>query len=220
MVASPAPVEDGPVRGRPRDARVEQAVLAAALELLRDGGVARLSMDVLAARANVAKATIYRRWESKERLVLDALRSALDPIEAPDTGTLRGDLEGLLGRVFERFGTGHLSDVLPLLVSAAAHDDALKASLDEYLHSRREPLLVIVDRAVERGEVSPRIDRELFVEVVMGPALFRRLVTVGPLDQAYVRRLLDWVLAGASGSGVSRGQGEDVGPHFDGRAGC
>jgi AcrR family transcriptional regulator len=197
LVAAPASLTAGPARGRPRDARVDRAVLTAALELLREGGVTGLSMDLLATRANVGKATIYRRWESKEHLVLDALRSAMEPIEAPDTGALRSDLEGLLERVFERFGSGHLSDVLPLLISAAAHDDALEASLEAYLHSRREPLLQVLERAVERGELAPDIDRDLFVEVVMGPALFRRLVTSGPLDAAYAHRLLDWVLGHA-----------------------
>jgi AcrR family transcriptional regulator len=196
VVASPVSLDVGPVRGRPRDARVDRAVTQAALELLREGGVAGVSMDLLAARANVAKATIYRRWDSKERLILDALRSALAPIEAPDTGSLRGDLEALLAQVFERFGTGHLSDVLPLLISAAAHDEALKASLEEYLQSRRAPLLRVLERAAGRGEVPADIDRELFVEMVMGPALFRRLVTAGELDAPYVGRLLDWVLRG------------------------
>lgn len=183
-------------RGRPRDARVERVVLTATLELLREVGVAGLSMDLLATRANVAKTTIYRRWDSKEQLLLDALRSALEPLEAPDTGVLRRDVEGLLNQVVERFGSGHLSDVLPLLVSAAAHDEALKASLEQYLHSRREPLRRVLQRAVDRGEVRPDVDRELFVEVVMGPVLFRRLAATGPLDAPYVNRLLDWVLAG------------------------
>src|SRR5262245_34265059 len=81
-----------PRRGHPRDARCDHAILQATLDLLVEAGAANLSIDGVAARAGVGKATIYRRWSSKEALVLETLSSDATTIEIPDTGSLRGDL--------------------------------------------------------------------------------------------------------------------------------
>src|SRR4051794_4702288 len=88
---------EAPRRGRPRDARCDEAILHATLELLVEADAGSLSIDGVAARAGVGKATIYRRWNSKEALLLEALSSDTSIIEAPDTGTLRGDLESYFG---------------------------------------------------------------------------------------------------------------------------
>ena len=80
-------------------------MLAATLELAGEVGVSKMSMDDVAERAKVSKATIYRRWSSKEQLVLDALRSAMSPLDDVDTGSLRGDLELYLSELAQRFQT-------------------------------------------------------------------------------------------------------------------
>src|SRR3954469_286453 len=113
ITAADVPGADVPVadakRGRPRDARCDHAILEATLELLV-GGIGNLSIDAVAARARVGKATIYRRWATKEALVLEALGSDTVTISAPDTGTLRGDLEEYFRQVLERFRDATGSD--------------------------------------------------------------------------------------------------------------
>src|SRR5215218_6421514 len=100
-------------RGRPRRVDADGAILDATLELLNEVGVAGLSMDLLAQRAGVGKATIYRRWESKEAVILHALRTSDTPIAVPDEGSLRADLNAYLDAVVDHYHPGRGSDILP-----------------------------------------------------------------------------------------------------------
>jgi AcrR family transcriptional regulator len=193
-VESPASVT--PIRGpgRPRDARCDQAILRATLDILREGGVAALSIDAVAARAEVGKATIYRRWTSKDVLVLEALRSDGDPIDVPDTGNLRDELETYFDRLIERFAANDGSDVLPHLIEAACYDADVRASLDDYIKQRQKPLRSILLRAAQRGDIAEDVDRVVMAEALVGPVIYRRLLTGGRIDRAFVRKLLDIVI--------------------------
>jgi AcrR family transcriptional regulator len=185
---------DGPRRGRPRSAEVDAAVLAATLELAGEVGVSRLSMDELAERAKVSKASIYRRWPSKEQLVLDALRSAVSPIDDRDTGSLRGDLEAYLHELARRFHSGQMSDVLPHLIEVACHDAALRSSLDDYIATRRVPLRRMLARGQARGELDRGVDLDVLIDVILGPFAYRRLLSHTPIDRAFVDNVLAIVL--------------------------
>src|SRR3954447_3389178 len=145
-IAADPPATDAK-RGRPRDARCDQAILDATLELLV-GGIGNLSIDAVAAKARVGKATIYRRWSTKEALVVEALGSDSVTITTPDTGTLRGDLENYFDHVLERFVDAKGSDVLPHLIEAACYDAVVRESLDRYITSRRAPVREVLRRAV------------------------------------------------------------------------
>ena len=180
-------------RGRPRRADADEAILNAALELLAETGAAGFSMDVLAQRAGVGKATIYRRWASKEALVLDALRTATAPIPVPDEGDLRADLSAYTDALVERFGGGRGSDVLPHLIAASCYDDQLRASLDDYTRGRQRTIRLILRRGIERGELPPDTDVDLLVDVILGPFLYRHLLTGAPVDRKFARRLVDHV---------------------------
>jgi len=190
-------VGDAPVparRGRPRRADADGAILSAALQLLAEVGVGGLSMDELAQRAGVGKATIYRRWTSKESLVLDALHTATTPIPTPDEGDLRSDLITYTDALIERFGAGRGSDVLPHLIAASCYDDHLRASLDEYTRARQATTRLILGRGIERGELPPDADLDLLVDVILGPFFYRHLLTGDPLDRDFSRRLVDLVI--------------------------
>jgi AcrR family transcriptional regulator len=181
-------------RGRPRRADADEAILGATLVLLTEVGVAGLSMDLLAQRAGVGKATIYRRWESKETLILDALRLTTAPVPVPDEGSLRADLMAYLDAVIERFNPGRGSDILPHLIEASCYDDQLRSSLDEYTLGRQTTIRLILQRGIERGELAADTDIDLLVDVVLGPFFYRRLLTGAALDQDFTRRLVDLVL--------------------------
>jgi AcrR family transcriptional regulator len=193
----PAPVHDegcAPKRGRPRSAEVDEAVLAAALELLGEVGISGMSMDEVASRASVSKSTIYRRWPTKERLVLAALRSAMLPLDHVDTGELRRDLDLYLGELRGRFEDSTMNDVLPHLIEVACHDPAIRSSLDDYIRYRRRPLRSIFEHAVERGELSTDVDLDVLIDAVLGPFIYRRLLSNDPIDAGFVDRLLAIVL--------------------------
>ena len=118
-------------------------------------------MDLLAQRAGVGKATIYRRWDSKEALILDALRMTATPIPVPDEGNLRDDLFTYMDAVIECFSPGRGSDVLPHLIEASCYDPQLRASLDDYTLGRQATIRVLLQRGIERGELPADADVDL-----------------------------------------------------------
>ncbi|MCU1396201.1 MAG: putative TetR family transcriptional regulator [Ilumatobacteraceae bacterium] len=174
--------------------RCDHAILQATLDLLAEGGAANLSIDGVAARAGVGKATIYRRWTSKEALLLEALGTDTTVIEAPDTGNLRSDLEGYFGGLVDGMRDRANSDVLPHLIEVAFYDPEVKHALDQYLVTKQESLRQLLARAQSRGEIAPTIDLKVFVEVTIGAVVYRRLLTGEPLDRVFVGKLLDIVV--------------------------
>ncbi len=181
-------------RGRPRSAEADDAILAATLELAGEVGINGMSMDDLAARAGVSKATVYRRWPSKETLVIAALDSAIVPLDDVDTGSLRGDLDLYLGELVQRFGRNPMNDILPHLIEAGCRDEAVRSSLDDYVRHRRAPLRGVFDRALARGELRDDVDLNVLIDAVIGPFVYRRLLTRDPIDEGFVARLLSILL--------------------------
>ena len=188
---SPAP------RGRPRSKELDASILTATLELAAEVGINGMSMDDLAQRAGVSKASIYRRWPSKELLVIDALRSAMGPLDAVDTGDVGGDIRAILGDLVARFSSkDRMSDVLPHLIEVATHDPALRVELDAYTQLRRVPMRTILERGVARGEISPDVDLDTLIDALLGPIIYRRLLTGGTIDTAFIERLMALVVPG------------------------
>ena len=183
--------------GRPRSERAHQAILRAALDLAVEGGLARMTMEGVAARSGVGKATVYRRWATKEALMADALLS-LGTVAAPDTGSVRGDFLGLTAQVLEAGAPGALR-LMPRLLSEAAEDPELFAVCREVLvEPRRAQLREVLRRGVERGELRADLDLELAIDGLIGPLVYRVLLTGG--DAAQLRgvpeRVLDQALGG------------------------
>jgi AcrR family transcriptional regulator len=196
MAALPTAEEARPSRGgRPRDPSRDGVIRAAILQLLADVGYGALTMDAVAAEAGVGKATIYRRWRTKEDLVVDTI-SDLNRAEAqtPDTGSLEGDLRELL-RTLVGVVNGPTGAATLSLLSTVPRQPALA----EAFHSG--PLAVwqqsfdeVFDRAEARGEVSPSFRRSVAAESVSAPLVQRWLLTGRPVDEAYTDELLDTVV--------------------------
>jgi AcrR family transcriptional regulator len=180
--------------GRPRDARADEAIIAATLQLLGQGGIAGVSIEAVAATAGVGKATIYRRWPSKEALVLHAMLIGTEQPPTPDTGSLRGDLEAYLLDLVERIQAFRHQDVLPHLVGAASYDPAVRSALADYIRARQAPMRTILGRAATRGDLPSGTDQTVFIDAVLGAINYRRLMTDAPVDAAFVRDLLDTML--------------------------
>ena len=145
-------------RGRPRSEKARTAILDAATELLLEQGLEAVSMDEVAERAGVSKATIYRWWPSKETLALDALYHEWDtaPPEPPDTGSLRGDLLALLRPWIRRVRARPYGRVVAELVAEAQTDPEFASIYHaRFVAPRREPGRALLRRAIERGELPP-----------------------------------------------------------------
>lgn len=177
------------------------AVLAAALDELIEVGYARLSVESVAARAGVHKTTVYRRWPSREALVTDALleQRARD-VPIPDTGSIGADLRALAHAIAASISsaTGHA--VARTLVSAGSDIPEVTTAVRDFWSARLAASRAVVDRGVERGELPPDVDPDLLIEALVGPLYLRLLVTREPLDDAFIDRLVDLLLAGTSGS--------------------
>jgi AcrR family transcriptional regulator len=187
------------VRLRPggRSARVREAVLDATLSLMVEQEP--LSIARIAARAGVHESSIYRRWGTREALVIDAVGSRLSAeIPLPDTGTLRGDLVILLQRNIDF----QLSPLGRQLMRAAAID-ANGADIDvrrDYWPKRFERIGVMFERAIARGEIPPGADTTLVAELLIAPFHFRALVSHAPFDDNLAERLTNFVLSGLHAS--------------------
>jgi len=176
------------------DARVQRskkAVLAAAHELLSQAGLGGVSVDAVSERSGVAKTTIYRHWRSRTALLLDACSNLSARPQPPDTGTLRGDLETMALYLAGRLQTAGWANVLPSIVDAAERDPKL-ARLQASLHGEmRGAFKVIIERGQERGEVDAAADPTEVIAAVMGPLYYRRWFSREPLDEGFVRGVVE-----------------------------
>jgi len=184
--------------GRPRSEASHQAIIRATLEGLVEVGYGALTMEAVRTRARVGKATIYRRWSSKEELVRDAIVFLHDDFETPDTGSLRGDYEALAAAVRASASRGGAATLMPRLLVDAAGDPELHAIFRANLvEPRRAALRAVLERAIARGELRPDVDLELMIDLFAGPAVYRLLITGGDMSKMFtVEAQVDALLNG------------------------
>ena len=193
--------------GRPRSAQADEAIVDAVLALLTEEGFDKLSMDAVAARAGVGKATIYRRWASKEALVIEAVARRTDPFPAEAEGSVRDRLVAVLDAMLalSRSGVGRL---LPCMVGASVSNPTLARHYRaQIIEPRRARLGEILRAGVTSGELRPDLDVDLATDLVTGPLLYR-IVFPGDtaIDAGHCARLVDALLAG-----LSQGRGRPSG---------
>jgi AcrR family transcriptional regulator len=183
--------------GRPREERADRAILAAALELMAERGVRDLRMDDVASRAGVGKATIYRRYRSKQELVSATVAQLVSEITLPDTGSTRDDLLALMHKAVTVYSGSLEAGVMPGLVDAMSRDPELARTVREgFLAGRRAGLRSVLERGVARGELTADMDFELALDVLGGPLFYRLLVTGGPIDERLAHGVAELILRG------------------------
>jgi AcrR family transcriptional regulator len=193
-----------PAAGRPRSEEAHRAILDATLALLVEVGYSALTVEGIANRAGVGKATIYRRWASKLPLVIEAF-GLLPSFEEADTGDLEADLEQMLRSYLRLFNSTPLGAVLPSLAGERAHNPELSEMFAEVLKSRRQPLIGALQRAVARGELPPDTDVDLAADLIVGPIAVRLFFTGGKLHPRIVRPIVELALRGVR-QGTSGGR--------------
>ena len=172
--------------GRPRSEASHHAIIQATLELLVESGYRSLTMEAVRDRAGVGKATIYRRWSSKEELVRDAIVFVHDDFVAPDTGSLRGDYEGMARAVVAAAQKAGAATFMPRLLGDAANDPELHAIFYEHLVApRRRQTRIVLERAIARGELRDDLDVELMMDLFAGPVVYRLIISGGDFGQLF-----------------------------------
>ena len=171
--------------GRPRSTRVDEAIVEAILDLLAEGStIEALSIEAIAARAGVGKATIYRRWSGKEALLIDALRT----LKGPPTDAQRQDRPRGPGDPAQRGGP---QPGRPRGVDLPVHDadefsaiPSMHRLYQELLEPRRQVMRDVLRRGIERGELRPDLDIELMLSMLTAPVLLQRMLRWHPnLDE-------------------------------------
>jgi AcrR family transcriptional regulator len=203
MPAQPDPDFDAPRPGRPRDASRDVAILAAAISILAETGFERMTMEMVAVRAKAGKGALYRRWSSKQELVLEAVaqmkRDQVDLDNLPDTGSLRGDMLALF-RAASAEEAEHkrraIAGLATLLGQAPSLADATSEALTEpWIHANR----VLMQRAIDRGEIDATAPVKTLVRLIPSLGGYRSIVERKPFDHAFLVEMLDCILLPALG---------------------
>jgi len=172
----------------------EQEILAATLDVLADVGYDRLTMDAVATHARASKATLYRRWNGKVSLIIDALLSQKGPITTPDTGTLRGDLLDVF------CGMGGLTDerqmaVLASVITAIARDAEFAAAFREkFIGPKAKVGRMLFERALARGEIRDDVDLDIVTAALPGIVLHRQFLLGEAPTQDLITRVIDQII--------------------------
>ncbi|NJP33870.1 TetR/AcrR family transcriptional regulator [Micromonospora thermarum] len=193
------PTADAPRSpGRPRSVRADEAIIDATLDLLAEGNtIEAISVEAIAARAGVGKATIYRRWPGKDALLRDALRTLKGGQPELSGRSVRDDLMLLLGAV------GHNIDpraarIMPCLVPAVNRSPEQYELYQNIIEPRRELMREVLRRGVRAGELRADLDIEVTLAMLTGPMLVQRMLRWHPdLDEATLpEKIVDGVLEG------------------------
>ncbi|HEX5566331.1 MAG TPA: TetR/AcrR family transcriptional regulator [Streptomyces sp.] len=190
----------GAVRGRPRSAAADRAIIEAVLRLLERGtGIDALTMEGIAREAGVGKATVYRRWPGKDALLLDAMRTLDEPPAVVRGESVRDDLVEFLERLRQRGLARRDSALLRAMASHLhSHPRLWQSYHDTVIRARREMLHTVLRRGMDNGEIRTDLDVEVLGELFVGPMLSRALLHEwAELPEGLAEQIVDGVLEGA-----------------------
>lgn len=200
--AGTAPADrDRKAPGRPRSARADEAIIDAVLGLLADGHSAEaISIEAVAARAGVGKATIYRRWPNKEALLVDAVATMKGPLPAVRGESVRDDLVALLSRVWQNQDSRG-AKIISCLLPEVQRSTSLHGCYQEVIEPRRQAMREVLQRGVRTGELRPDLDVELALSLLSGPVLIQSMLRWNPAiaSEDLAARVVDAVLGGIAG---------------------
>ena len=188
--------------GRPRDARADEVILDAAATVLARCGPGGFTVDAVATRAGVGKATIYRRWPSRAHLLLETANRAVIDISDPDTGSLRSDLVYVLSALAVKLRLTDAGRLLPALMAEASINPEMSRTLTGFIDERRELAVHLVRRAIDRGELPADTDEMLLLDLAAAPIFYRLFVARQAVEPEDVERMVDAALAAADAGGV------------------
>jgi AcrR family transcriptional regulator len=198
MAAQAIPIEKK--RGRPRSSDTEKAILKAASEIVMATSLAEMTIEGVAERAGVGKASIYRRWPSKGALAFEAVVDTILTAEpTPDTGSLEGDLARVAESWVRLANLRRVGRTLAHFIAEVQSDPDLAVAWRERFVSRiRMERRPIIERAIARGEIPAGSDPELIMDLLYGPLYHRYLNGHLPFDESFARGVARMVAAAAT----------------------
>jgi AcrR family transcriptional regulator len=184
--------------GRPRSEESRQSILRSTLKLLKqEGGFPELSIEAIAADANVGKTTVYRWWPTKAALVADAFStSAEKELRFPNTGSLQRDMNLQMRGLIRIFRSQRGKLVAALLAGGQSDPELIEAYRDQFLWPRRRQAYQTLQRGVDRGELPAGCDFDLILDSLYGPILMRFLIRHIKLDESFADEICQLVLQG------------------------
>jgi AcrR family transcriptional regulator len=190
-------------KGRPRNVETQKAILAAAYHLLLETGFEAVTVEKIAERAKVSKATIYKWWSNKAAVVMDSFLSAASArLPVPDTGSVVDDIVMQVSNL-AKFLTSQEGKVINELIAEGQFDLKLAEEYRvRYFYPRRLDSRHILERGVKRGELRKNLNIELAIDLIYGPLFYRLLITGETLDTCFIRNLIEYAFAGIEAKGV------------------
>jgi AcrR family transcriptional regulator len=191
-------VTNAPTRGRPRQASAGKAIVDATLELLAERGFQEATIEAIAARAGVGRNTIYRRWASKEELIVDALQELVVDLDFQEDGDVYSLLLDWIRDFVRVFGDPLYGRILPVVLGELQRNpEFARVYSEQIVQPRYEALLEFLRAAVERGELHPEADPEHIVDLLAAPPFVRALpVGLPPVSERYPEELLETIWRG------------------------
>jgi len=184
-------------RGRPRCEQTRANILAATFALLDEGGPGAATMDAIAQRAGVSKATVYRWWPSRGWVILESLVELMERESAfVDTGSLATDLRAQVRALARILRTSSGSSIAAIIAEMQTDPEIGQAFREAFLARRRRSAKAMLARAEARGELRPGLDPELVLDLLYAPLYLRLLLKHQPIDEAFVEQSLRLVLSG------------------------
>jgi AcrR family transcriptional regulator len=198
MAAPAAAVTAAPRRGRPRSEEAERAVLDAALDLLAEHGYAGLTMEAVAARAGVAKTTVYRRWAGKDEVLIDALNLVKGGSSELPGDSVAGDLKVLMERMRRSWlHTQHGRIMRRLAAEGNDQPELYRMFCERVVEPRRAVTRAIIRRGIDEGSIRPDIDVEAVIGLLASPVIVGVMThREAHLTREHVEFVVDTVLAG------------------------
>lgn len=186
--------------GRPRSEETKKAILTASYELLLENGFKAITIEGIAERAKVSKATIYKWWSNKAAVVMDGFFAATETLlQVPDTGSVKEDLRIQVSNLAV-FLTSPKGKVITELIAEGQSDANIAEEYRmRYFNPRRFISRQILERGIQRGELKASLDLELSIDLIYAPLFYRLLITGEKVDSNFVQDLISNVLAGLTG---------------------
>src|SRR5690625_5248100 len=179
--------------GRPRSKKSHEAILSATRDILMDEGVHELSIEGVATKAGVGKATIYRHWKSKEELISEAIGTIADEIEIPDTGNAINDFTAVLQGMVDitadtiQANTDAFKKILSGLMNSPTLMEVYK---EQFIIPRREALKQIIEKGIKRGEINDNINIDHLIDIIGGSYFYSIIINDEPITtEVWVERI-------------------------------
>jgi AcrR family transcriptional regulator len=184
--------------GRPRSEHARRAILRSTLKLLQENGFSDFTIEAVADRAAVGKATVYRWWPNKGALIADAFAGSVTPaLHFPDTGSIDKDMSQQMRQLVKVFSGPQGRIVSAILGAGQSDPELVEAFRERFLMPRRREAYATLRRAIRRGELRRDIDPNLLLDSLYGPIYMRFLIRHDRLTPEFIDRLCALVLAGA-----------------------